>query len=175
MKLLSGDYSNWDVHILFKRGQGYSYFGPLMWRTDSLEETLMLGKVEGRRKRGWQRMRWLDGITDLWLWVSSGSWWWTGKSGVLQSMGHKESEQLNWTEGYLVPRNCSFMCVLVQHVQIAWFTSRLWHFLAVWLWLTFICFTIYKREILIVFTWSSERVVVRLKWTTIYKLHVWHS
>ena len=40
------------------------YFGHLMWRADSLEKTLMLGKIEGRRKRGWQRMRWLDGITD---------------------------------------------------------------------------------------------------------------
>ena len=41
------------------------YFGHLMRRTDSLEKTLMLGKIEGRRRRGWQRMRWLDGITDL--------------------------------------------------------------------------------------------------------------
>ena len=40
------------------------YFGHLMWRTDLLEKTLMLGKIEGRRRRGWQRMRWLDGITD---------------------------------------------------------------------------------------------------------------
>ena len=40
------------------------YFGHLMWRTDSFEKTLMLGKSEGRRRRGWQRMRWLDGITD---------------------------------------------------------------------------------------------------------------
>ena len=40
------------------------YFGHLMQRTDSLEKTLMLGKIEGRRRRGWQRMRWLDGITD---------------------------------------------------------------------------------------------------------------
>jgi len=40
------------------------YFGLVMRRTDSLEKTLMLGKIEGRRKRGWQRMRWLDGITD---------------------------------------------------------------------------------------------------------------
>ena len=39
-------------------------FGHLMWRTDSLEKTLMLGKIEGRRRRGRQRMRWLDGITD---------------------------------------------------------------------------------------------------------------
>ena len=40
------------------------YFGHLMWKTDSLEKALLLGKIEGRRKRGWQRMRWLDGITD---------------------------------------------------------------------------------------------------------------
>ena len=40
------------------------YFGHLMWRADSLEKTLMLGKIEGRRRRGWQRMRGLDGITD---------------------------------------------------------------------------------------------------------------
>ena len=40
------------------------YFGHLMWRADSLEKTLMLGKIEGRRRRGHQRMRWLDGITD---------------------------------------------------------------------------------------------------------------
>ena len=40
------------------------YFGHLIWRTDSLETTLMLGKIEGKRRREWQRMRWLDGITD---------------------------------------------------------------------------------------------------------------
>ena len=40
------------------------YFGHLIWRTDSLEKTLMLGKIEGGRRRGWQRMTWLDGITD---------------------------------------------------------------------------------------------------------------
>ena len=40
------------------------YFGHIMWRTDSFEKTLMLGKIEGRRRRGQQRMRWLDGITS---------------------------------------------------------------------------------------------------------------
>ena len=45
------------------------YFGHLMHRTDSLEKTLILGKIEGRRRRGWQRMRWLDAITTQWTWV----------------------------------------------------------------------------------------------------------
>ena len=62
------------------------YFGCLMWRADSLEKTLMLGKIEGRRRRGQQRMRWLDGIIMTgwtWVWVSSGSWWWTGRPSML--------------------------------------------------------------------------------------------
>ena len=40
------------------------YFGHLMWRPDSLEKTLTLGRIKGRRRRGWQRRRWLDGVTD---------------------------------------------------------------------------------------------------------------
>ena len=81
------------------------YFGHLMGKADSLEKTLMLGKIEGRRRRGWQRMRWLDGITDSmdWVWVNSGSWWRTGRPGVpwfmrSQRVGHYWVTELNWME-----------------------------------------------------------------------------
>ena len=81
------------------------YFGHLMWRIDSLEKTLMLGGIGGRRRRGRQRMRWLDGILTwwTWVWVNSGSWWWTGRPGVLrfmgsQRVGHNWATELNWTE-----------------------------------------------------------------------------
>ena len=59
-KWISPEYSIGGLMLKLK----LHYFGHLMWRTDSLEKTLMLGKIEGRRRRGWQRMRWLHGITD---------------------------------------------------------------------------------------------------------------
>ena len=77
------------------------YFGHLIWRADSLEKTLMLGKIEGRRRRVDKRWDgWMAWPTQwMWVWVSSGSWWWTGKPGVLQSMGSQGQTQLsNWTE-----------------------------------------------------------------------------
>ena len=73
----------------------FQYFSHLMWRTDSLEKTLMLGKIEGRRKRGPQRMRWLDGITDsmAWIWANSRRWSRTEEPGVLHLYGCKESDR----------------------------------------------------------------------------------
>ena len=74
------------------------YFGHLMGRTDSLEKPLMLGKIEGRRRRGWQRMRWLDGITDS-MDVSLSKLWelvMDRKPGVLQSMGLQKSDMTGW-------------------------------------------------------------------------------
>jgi len=60
LKKISSKYSLEGLMLKLK----LQYFGHLMQRTDSLEKTLMLGKMEGRRRRGQQRMRWLDGITD---------------------------------------------------------------------------------------------------------------
>ena len=61
LKEISPEYSLEGLLLKLK----LQYFCHLMWRTDSLEKTLMLGKIEGGRRRGWQRMRWLDAITDI--------------------------------------------------------------------------------------------------------------
>ena len=76
------------------------YFGHPMRRTDSLEKTLMLGGIGGRRRRGQQASltRW------TWVWVNSGSWWWTGRLGMVrfmgsQRVGHDWATKLNWDWG----------------------------------------------------------------------------
>ena len=76
------------------------YFGHLMWRVDSLEKTLMLGGGEWN-DREWDG--WMASLTRwMWVWVNSGSWWWTGRPGVLrfmgsQRVGHDWATELNWT------------------------------------------------------------------------------
>ena len=98
LKEISPEYSLEGLMLQLKR----QYFGHLMRRTDSSEKTLMLGKIEVGKRRGWQRMRWLDGITDS-MHLSLSKLWelvMEGKPGVLQSMGVTESRTRlrDWTE-----------------------------------------------------------------------------
>ena len=81
------------------------YFGHLTWSVDSLEKTVMLGGIGGRRRRdnrGWEG--WMVSLTRwMWVWVNSESWCWTGRPGVLRFMGSQRvgpdwATELNWTE-----------------------------------------------------------------------------
>ena len=96
------------------------YFGHLMWKADSFEKALMLGKIEGGRRRGRQRIRWFDGITDSMdmVWVDPGSWWWTGRRGVLwfkgsQRVRHYWATELNWIPFYFPVLELYKLCGIV--------------------------------------------------------------
>ena len=131
LKEISPEYSLEGLMLKLK----FQYFGHLMRRTNSVEKTLMLGKNVGGGRRGWQRMKWLGGITDSMdmSWVYSGISWWIESSGVLYSMGFQRvrhdwaTELTDWLI-YVTKLNIHIYGTIVtaQSISCVWFFATQW-------------------------------------------------
>ena len=113
LKEINPEYSLGGLMLKLK----FQYFGHLMQRADSLEKTLLLGKIEGRKRRGWQRTRWLDGITDsmdmnlskLWEMVKDREAWHAAVHGVAESQTWQHPNKNNKTSYIHYFRNFSWI------------------------------------------------------------------
>ena len=94
LKKINPEYSLRGLMLKLK----FQYFGHVMWRDNSLEKTLILGKIEGRRRKEWGWDTWMALLTQ-WAWVcaNSGKYWRTGRSGMLQFMGLQRIGLSDWT------------------------------------------------------------------------------
>ena len=121
LKEMSPGYSMEGLMLKLK----LQYFGHLMWRTDSLEKTLMLGNIKAGGEgddRGWDG--WMASLTQwTWVWVSSGSWWWTGNLACYSPLGHKESyttEWLNWLTDWTIAHQAYLSMGILQTWIMEW-------------------------------------------------------
>ena len=131
LKEISPEYSLEGLMLKLK----LQYFGCLMWRTDSLENPWCWERSKAGGEgdnRGWDS--WMASLTRwTWIWVSSGSWWWTGKPGVLQSMGsqrvgHDWVTELNFTPNgirLIIPflKISFYTDKLIRHCGMSWFRT----------------------------------------------------
>ena len=127
LKEISPEYSLEGLMLKLK----LQYFGHLIRRADSFEKTLMLGKIEGGRRRGRQKMRWLDGITDsmdmslskLWELVMGREAWSAAVHGVKEL---NTTERLNWTELKVLRPELAYSTCCIEFTLLWWSKSSTW-------------------------------------------------